>query len=133
LAIRAENGPGPVNANPAGLNAGLEIEFAAGRTLTIATDAEWRVARDEAPNWYASAFDDHLWMPVAVLGKYGCAPWGKIANQPAAAPLAAGEVGGARVFYLIAPRPILLRQLRSETAYRLSYFDPVEGRETESV
>jgi hypothetical protein len=131
IAIRAGNGPGPANANPAGLNAAMEIEFTDLKKVSIATDANWRVARDQSPDWHAIDFDDRLWLPAAVLGNYGCAPWGILDTQSAATPLAAGEAAGYRIFYLLSPGPVRIRQLRPNAEYRLSYFDPVEGRESD--
>ena len=56
LAVRAENAPGPKNANPAGLNVVLEVTLAGGEKLVVRSDAyeltgdaEMRLVRDEPP------------------------------------------------------------------------------------
>ena len=129
LALRAENSPSSVTANPAGLNAALEIEFADGHTQRIVTGPDWRASSSAPEDWREASFDDSGWRPAAVLAAYGSGPWGKIESESAIAPCVVGQAGGPRIIYLLDPKPVLLRQLAPGRTYRVSHFDPVEGRE----
>ncbi len=80
LAVAAYNKPGPPM-NPAGLIGALRIEFADGHRLSIATDASWRASSASSPEWERPEFDDGPWFPASVLGDYGMAPWGLLADQ----------------------------------------------------
>ena len=64
------------NAKPAGVVGLLEIEFAAGEPLIIATDDQWKVSDQEIPGWNKLDFDDSAWVPAKVLGPAGMKPWG---------------------------------------------------------
>ena len=64
------------NSKPAGVVGLLEIEFAAGEPLIIATDDQWKVSDQEIPGWNKLDFDDSAWVPAKVLGPVGMEPWG---------------------------------------------------------
>ncbi len=131
LAIRAENSPAPVGANPAGLNAAVEIEFADGRTQRIASNEDWRASQTESDGWRDAAFDETTWAHAAVVAPYGSGPWGRIQAQAVVPPCAIGQPDGPRIIYLLDPKPVFLRQLAPGRAYRVLHFNPVEGVETD--
>jgi hypothetical protein len=127
LAIRAENAPGPENHNPAGLIAGLEIEFADGTTAAVLTDADCLASRDQPPGWLDADFEPNGWRKAAVLGAPGVAPWGEFRPREAFPPLAAGLDAGARVYYMLDPKPVRLQHLVPGRSYDIQEFDPVTG------
>jgi len=133
LAVRAENMPGPVNANPAGLIASLDID--AGRQLvSIHSDAAWRVERTEAPGWRDASFDDSRWPHALVAAHYGEGPWARFEkNDETTGPYASGIGDQLRVFYALATRPVLIRGLSPEAKYHLTCFDPVTGERTKLI
>ena len=131
LAVQGNNSKAPVQLNPAGLAAVLELEFADGSLQKFPSNADWRSARDEQKNWQKPKFDDKDWIPAQVTARWGDAPWGKPgAEDPLFAPQACGIGDSLRVVYVIAPRPIVVRGLRPDTEYRLTLFDPVMGKRT---
>ncbi len=85
-------------ANPAGLLIKLNIRFADGGSMAVATDADWRCLRSVPKGqWTALKFDDSAWeRPESVIA-YGKGPWGRnleterlaISPAPAADPFEA--------------------------------------------
>ncbi|MDR2848958.1 MAG: glycoside hydrolase family 78 protein [Verrucomicrobiota bacterium] len=76
LAVRVDNaGDTP---NPAGLVGKLTLTFASGEPLEIPTDAQWKAAPQDTPQWQQPAFDDAAWAPAGVLGDVGMKPWGDV-------------------------------------------------------
>jgi alpha-L-rhamnosidase len=67
-----------LEANPAGLIGLLRVEFEAGESIVVATDAAWKSGREQAAGWSEAAFDDAGWVAAKKLGAVGMAPWGKI-------------------------------------------------------
>jgi hypothetical protein len=51
-------------------------------------------------------------------------------EDPLFAPQACGIGEKLRVAYVIAPRAVVLRNLRPSSRYRVTYFDPVKGERT---
>lgn len=49
------------------------------------------------------------------------------------APCGIGVTDGPRVFYMLLPHAVILRQLEPGRSYRVTYFDPVECEETEGT
>ena len=129
LAIMAENKPINLPANPAGLIACFEIEFAGGASLQLVSDATWRCAQDKAPGWDTTGFDDAGWVQAMTIGRYGQGPWGRIVPPTGESygPQAAGIPEVVRVIYVPQAEPIVVRNLGQHTAYSASYFDPVNG------
>ena len=77
IAIEAENiGNEP---NPAGLIGTLHLQFSDGDEITLNTNPEWRVSKDNVPEWEKPDFDDSQWVQAKGLGKFGMAPWGSYA------------------------------------------------------
>jgi alpha-L-rhamnosidase len=75
LAALATN-RGGAGVNPGGLLARLVVELADGSTHEVGTDGAWRVTDTEQAGWEQPGFDDSGWATVAVLARYGGAPWG---------------------------------------------------------
>ena len=132
LAIEAENLPAP-SANPAGLIARMEIEFADGESLRIISDATWRSAKGEVPGWDKTGFDDHSWDSALAIGNYGEGPWGKIDpvdNDGVFGPQSAGIPGVVRIIYVPESEPIVVKNLGRQAVYAATFFDPVTGAKT---
>ena len=131
LAIEAENLPTTAGvANPAGLIAHLEVQFADGSSFTLATDAKWHSATKDVPNWDATAFDDAGWAPAMVVAKHGDSPWGAISapgNGDAFGPQSAGVTDEVRIIYVPESRSIFVRKLTHGASYSAEHFDPVSG------
>ena len=131
LAVRAENRPAPVTANPAGLLAGLEIELEGGGRLTVGSDAAWRASQTEAAGWREAAFDDAAWPAARATAPYGEGPWGTLdPEERSVPPCALGWADELRVIYALWPRPVRVRGLRSGATYAVTFFDPVTGEKT---
>lgn len=129
IAIQADNLKAPVVLNPAGLTAALDLEFADGSRQSLRTDNRWQTCRTAAPGWNTPAFTPTGWSPALVTAAFGAAPWGRPgAEDPLFAPQACGIGERLRAVYVLAPRPIIVRSLRPQSAYTLTYFDPVTGR-----
>ncbi|AGA26745.1 apiosidase-like domain-containing protein [Singulisphaera acidiphila] len=127
IAVRVENRPAPVALNPAGLIAGLSVEYEDGRVVRLGTGPDWRSSRDESPQWREPGFDDSGWSTVADLGPAGSNPWGAITSRPLFPPLAFGLAEGPKIIYALHSKPILIRGLTANRSYRLIGFDPVTG------
>jgi len=79
LAVLARNsGDTP---NPAGLLGRLEVAFASGEPLVLATDESWKAKATEIAGWERLALDDTAWPAARNLGPAGIAPWGTV-NGP---------------------------------------------------
>lgn len=129
IAIQGENSAAPVTLNPAGMTAALDLEFTDGSHQNIRTDSHWQTSQTGAPDWNTLAFDAANWSSALVTAAFGDPPWGRPgAEDPLFAPQACGIGDTLRAIYVLAPRPILVRSLRPEAAYSLTYFDPVTGR-----
>jgi hypothetical protein len=130
LAVRGENAPGPKGANPAGLNARLEIEFAGGKTQVILSDGSWLCTREAGTGWQDVAFDAQGWVKARVAAPYGQGPWGKLTpSQEYLVPFAAGVPGVVRVVYAPLPKAVVVRKL-GQAKYTAVYFDPLTGQRT---
>jgi hypothetical protein len=132
LAIMAENLPA-AGANPAGLIARLEILFADGESIKLISDADWRSAKNEAPGWDKTGFDDSAWTKALVIGRHGDGPWGQIDqpnNDDAFGPQSAGIPGIVRIIYVPENQTIAARNLKAGAAYSATIFDPVTGVKT---
>ena len=128
LAIAAENMPAP-GANPAGLIAILDIEFAGGGSQQIVTGESWRCAKTQSAGWDSTHFDDSPWTNAMIAARYGEGPWGKIdpQNDDVSGPQAAGIPGTVQMIYVPRADSIDVRHLGSNTPYDARYFDPVSG------
>ena len=131
LAIMAENRPASA-ANPAGLIACLEIQFAEGEPLKIFTDATWLSAQKTNPHWDAIQYDDSSWVKSLSLGQHGCPPWGRI--DPAIdidvyGPQSAGIPGVVRVIYVPDSAPVVVKNIEPAMS-TAACFDPVSGAQS---
>ena len=132
VAIRAENAQAPVQLNPAGLLAALEVEPEGGPAIRVGTDNQWRSSREERAGWRDPTFDDASWSSSRELGPPGMAPWGAIGARESFPPLCLGQPDGPRVCYLLDDRPVVLRGLAPGKAYKVLEFDPVSGATREA-
>lgn len=135
LAIKAENLPAPVAANPASLLAILEMRSKETNRIII-SDANWRVAALTTNEWWATTFDDSKWTNAKVVAAFGEPPWKKFDDEDASvAPYALGIGDELRIVYAIAPRPFIVQGLRPKSRYRLTQFNPISGetKQTGSV
>jgi len=73
LAVDAANGGD--SPNPAGLIAGLRVEYGDGDTLELVTDGDWQAAREVGGQWPASAESIDDWVGAKDLGPIAMAPW----------------------------------------------------------
>jgi hypothetical protein len=127
LAVKAENLPAPVSANPAGLIASVAV-IAEGVALAVRSDASWKAAKSAEPEWQSSAFDDSHWPPALVAAPYGSGPWHRFGeDDPSQGPYACGIADRLRLCYCLDRRPLQLLGLAADAAYTLTYFDPVSG------
>ena len=132
IAIVAENLPAKVPANPAGLIACLEIEYAGGESLKIISDATWRCAKTEPAGSDQTDFDDTGWDKVLVVAAYGRAPWGRLdqPNDEAFNPQSAGIPSVVRIVYVPQSESIVVHNLGSKATWAVTSFDPVSGAKT---
>jgi hypothetical protein len=133
LAIEAENLPAP-SANPAGLIARLEVQFADGGSMSVVSDDAWKAAQADAPDWRGAKFDDSAWANAIVVGKYGDAPWGAIDPADTSdifGPQSTGIANLVRVTYVPEIETVVLRSLGARATYLAKWFDPVTGKTTE--
>jgi hypothetical protein len=132
LAVMAENVP-DTGANPAGVIACLEIQLADGGSVKVVSDATWPCSKSAADGWDKPGFDDARWSGAATIGRYGAAPWGRIGHAndgEVFGPQSAGIPGVVRMTYVPEKEPIVARQLRRNSAYLATWFDPVSGAKT---
>src|SRR5258706_5771112 len=132
LAIAAENMPAS-GANPAGLTARLEIQFAHGESLKLVSDSSWLCEKSEVAGWDKAAFDDGAWVKAMAVGQYGDSPWAKIDqqnNDDVYGPQSAGIPGVVRMIYVPQNDSIVVRNLGRNGRYAASWFDPVSGAKT---
>ncbi len=126
LAVAATNLAAPVQLNPAGLNARLEIELADGSSQQVDSDDKWRTAKTEPAGWREPDFDDSSWSAAVVTAKLGEQPWGPFGGSKVA-PQSCGIGETLRVIYALGPGEIVVKRLRPNTKYRLTMFDPASG------
>jgi len=75
LAVSVENlGDVP---KPAGLLALLEVGFAAGEPLVLASDESWVTTKENSSGWELPGFSDTAWVAANKLGPVGMEPWGE--------------------------------------------------------
>ncbi|MEP6664262.1 MAG: DUF4038 domain-containing protein, partial [Verrucomicrobiota bacterium] len=132
LAIEAENLPAP-SANPAGLIARMEIQFADSEPVKLVSDATWSSAKSEAPGWDKTGFDDKSWDKALVIGKYGDGPWGPmdpLKNDGVFGPQSAGIPDVVRIIYVPEGEPLVVKNLGKQAVYSATFFDPVTGAKT---
>ncbi len=132
IAIAAENIP-DAGANPAGLIARMEIQFADGDSLKIISDATWRSAKSESPGWDKTDVEDNSWEKVLVIGKNGGGPWGTIdpqKNTDVFGPQSSGIPGVVRLIYVPESESVVVKNLGNHNTYAATYFDPVTGEKT---
>jgi hypothetical protein len=124
LAIEAENLPPPAGAtaNPAGLIAGLRIQTADEKVLTVASDRTWQSAKEKEP--------DARWSEAKEIGPYGCAPWGHIGTRASYGPFATGY-DKVRLIYVPELRSIRITRLQPNVRYRATMMSPASGKTTE--
>ncbi|HEX4342081.1 MAG TPA: hypothetical protein VH255_01745, partial [Verrucomicrobiae bacterium] len=63
---------------PAGVVGLIQIEFATGEPMIIATDEHWKMFDHEVPGWDKPTFDDSSWASAKTLGPVGMQPWGDV-------------------------------------------------------
>ncbi len=74
---------------PAALLLKTMVRLADGQQITLSSGEAWKCSLAEQSNWQELAFEDGKWSAVRVVGKFGDAPWGRVAVPPKAKP--AGE------------------------------------------
>ena len=72
IAIRALNRDGPC-----GVLVRLTAHTSQGRSITLASDAEWLTTEQLADGWSDVDFDDAAWSKATILATYGDQPWGR--------------------------------------------------------
>jgi hypothetical protein len=119
LSITASNKPA-TGANPAGLIAALEINFADGGVLRVNSDAGWLCAKTEV---------SEAWTNAIIAARYGEGPWGDIDGQDGGlnGPQSAGIAGGVRLIYVPRAEPVEVRNLGPRASFAARWFDPVTG------
>jgi hypothetical protein len=128
LAIRANNSPANVPANPAGLLAQLDCQSGDGTATTVVSDTSWRCANREMPDWDKPGFDDSGWTAALAVAHYGDGPWGRIGGTSEwHEPQAAGIDNVVRIVWVPRSAPIRVRQLGPQTSWSAAHFDPVSG------
>ncbi|HTM52920.1 MAG TPA: DUF4038 domain-containing protein [Pirellulales bacterium] len=129
VAVRAENGRGPANANPAGLLCRLQVESADGKRIVLDSDPSWRTSQAETEDWTKPGFDDSGWKQAAVAAAYGSGPWGKLreADEEFSSPFASGIAAQVRVIYSPTASAIQVHDLEPNLAYAATAFDPATG------
>src|SRR5207253_3232776 len=70
LAIRAENRPANLPANPAGLIVVLELEMGEAELLRVTSDSSWSSSKTEEVAWDTLNFDDSGWSKASAVGKH---------------------------------------------------------------
>ena len=134
LAVRAENLPARVTANPAGCLASLEIRLQGGGRLSIVSDATWRASKTEAASWREPVFDDAAWPAALATAHYGEGPWGQLGQEDRSVPpCALGLADELRVIYALLPRPLQVRGLPPGASYAVTLLDPVTGEKTKGA
>lgn len=73
VAVQAANDDGPC-----GMVLGMRIECDDKVALELKSDGTWNTAGVAPGGWYTPEFDDTGWKGAAVLGEYGCEPWGTL-------------------------------------------------------
>jgi len=66
---------GGKNPNPAGLLAGVRVEFASGNAVSLSSGEGWRASDKPAEGWSTIGFDDSAWAMSQDLGRRTMAPW----------------------------------------------------------
>src|SRR5690606_40369696 len=61
--------------SPASAIGVLEVRFADGTSLTVRTDAQWKVSDTETPGWTEAGFDDSAWPAALEVAPYGEGVW----------------------------------------------------------
>ena len=119
LFVSATNMPAPA-ANPAGLIAALDIQFADGEKLQIVSDSAWRCAKSDPAD---------LWTNAIIAAPFGQEPWSEMGggNDDANGPQSAGIPSVVRVIYVPRAELVEVRHLVEHAAYRARWFDPVTG------
>ncbi len=62
----------------AGLIGKIVIKFENGKNVIIPIDEKWKVSKNDVIGWKNIKFNDSSWKNAAILGIYGCKPWGII-------------------------------------------------------
>jgi hypothetical protein len=119
LSVSATNKPAS-GANPAGLIAALEIQFADGEKLQIVSDTDWRCATSD---------HNGAWTNAITAARFGEGPWGEMdgGNDDVNGPQSAGIAGVVRVIYVPRAAVVEVRHLDLRATYRARWFDPVTG------
>lgn len=63
---------------PSALICALSVDFDAGESLVVSSDATWRAAPVEAEGWQSPGFDDSAWPAAVELGANGAAPFPRL-------------------------------------------------------
>ncbi|KDR82275.1 hypothetical protein GALMADRAFT_135635 [Galerina marginata CBS 339.88] len=82
IAVNAANAEG----GPAGLIAAIELklEGCTGSVISITSDGTWKYSTNVPSGFEKPNFDDSKWASAKIEGKYGMAPWGRLAVPTAA-------------------------------------------------
>jgi hypothetical protein len=128
--------PAPVEKNPAGLMASLQISFDQQETIHIVTDHSWCVADQEHPQWQQTEFDDRRWTPAREMASAGNGPWGQIGarGHPWLIPYASGTPNGnLRLVYLPVSDPLVVHRLDPQGAYTAQWINPATGQRSDAT
>ena len=124
--------PGPVDQNPAGLNASLIVEYADGRCQSIRTGSDWRASQSgpgglDTTRLRQRAMALAVWSPGTGDTSLGCAKQRSHAERASRVRHRGSAASLLRARY--APRNAL-RTLRPGATYTATRFDPVTGQST---
>ncbi len=79
LAVAAVNaGDQP---NPAGLIGTVIVTFELGETLTIRSDASWKVTNQKEQGWEKSRHADNFWKQAKIAARFGQGPWASLSSS----------------------------------------------------
>ena len=119
LSVSATN-KAATGANPAGLIAALEIQYAGGDVIRIVSDGDWHCAKSDHTD---------AWTNAMVAARYGEGPWGEVdgGEDDVTGPQSAGIPGVVRVIYVPRAADVEVRHLGERAAQLARWFDPVTG------
>ena len=102
IAVRAQNS----TSESAGLCARLVVRRRGHTDVSYSSDANWKVATKEFPNWEKVRFNDANWVAARSFGELGIArPWGDEVRAPDGSPVKRfAAADGFRVERVIAPQ-----------------------------
>ena len=131
LFIEAENRAAAVPANPAGLLAYMEIQFADGERVVVSSDATWSSALPATAGNGATPDGGGLdWRPALEVARHGAGPWGVVTpSDDSDPPQSAGIPDRLRITWVARPQAIVERGLGAGSRWSVLHVDPATGAE----